>query len=86
MYNFLKKWNIPQLTGDNVIKQLTNNFYKFWLMKEIEEHWFIFSKRWNMKFVKIILIVAVALTMALGGIYLMSEKKETTEIKAAVLI
>ena len=35
---FLKKWNIPQLTGDNVIKQLTNNFYKFWLMKEIEEH------------------------------------------------
>ena len=35
-----------------------------------------------MKFVKIILIVAVALTMALGGIYLMSEKKETTEIKA----
>ena len=26
------------LTGDNVIKQLTNNFYKFWLMKEIEEH------------------------------------------------
>ena len=38
-----------------------------------------------MKFVKIILIVAVALTMALGGIYLMSEKKETTEIKAAVL-
>ena len=27
-----------------------------------------------MKFVKIILIVAVALTMALGGIYLMSEK------------
>ena len=39
-----------------------------------------------MKFVKIILIVAVALTMALGGIYLMSEKKETTEIKAAGLI
>ena len=38
-----------------------------------------------MKFVKIILIVAVALAMALGGIYLMSEKKETTEIKAAVI-
>lgn len=34
-----------------------------------------------MKFVKIILIVAVALTMALGGIYLMSEKRKQQKLR-----
>lgn len=34
-----------------------------------------------MKFVKIILIVAVALTMALGGIYLMSKKRKQQKLR-----